>query len=72
MKSKIYPKIFKTWFGPKLAIVLSDFELIKKVLTANQFLHKPAIFYDVLQLPYGLIGSKCKLTKFCEKKFKLC
>jgi hypothetical protein len=64
MKSKIYPKIGKTWVGPKVVIVLWHFELIKKVLTANQFLHKPAFFYDVLQWPYGLIASKCKLTKF--------
>jgi cytochrome P450 len=55
--SKTFPGISKHWFGPKLALLLSDAELIKKVLYSSQMLQKPAFFYNVVGLPNGLIES---------------
>jgi cytochrome P450 family 4 len=48
-------------------IILSDAELIRKVLNSPQMLKKPSIFYDVIGLPFGLVGADCDTWRVHRK-----
>jgi hypothetical protein len=52
-QAKKFP-IFKTWLGPQLVVVLSDVDLIKKLLAAPQMHQRPNIM-SVMGMPNGLV-----------------
>jgi len=41
--------------------------LIKKVVNSQQMLQKPALFYDVIGLPTGLVGADCDTWRIHRK-----
>jgi len=58
--SSEYFRIFKVRFFNKMVLVTNDPVYIQKVLTSKESLHKPSLMYNVLNLPLGLVCSKCK------------
>jgi hypothetical protein len=55
----MYPTIFEIWIGTKQVVVLTDCDLIQKVLSNPQLLDKPEM-YTASDLKFGLITAKCK------------
>ncbi|XP_053691279.1 probable cytochrome P450 313a4 [Sabethes cyaneus] len=54
--------LFIMWFGPVPVVSTSDPNMIQKICTQPEFLHKPYM-YDFFKLDYGLFSAKYHIWK---------
>ena len=55
----VYGDSIKSWFGPKMVILISKPETVQKVLMSTACLEKWNFFYGLMVRDYGLISARC-------------